>query len=681
MGNTNLKFLDEKLEKERAYWAHKLAGAAAGPGLPPDFKRPAGGDAAGPRESVRLTLDAGTAAKLFKLCGQNELLVFSCLVAALKVYLHKTTGGEDVVVGTAIYEKYAEHAALNKVLALRDAVRAETRVRELLLDVKTTIAEAFTHQKYPFDRVLDLPELEWSAERGPLFGVVALFENIQSRENVAHLSREAAFLFAAREGDVTLTLEYDPRLFKRETAALAVEHYARLLRALLDDPEQPVARLDLLSPEKRRELLEDFNDTRADYPRDRTIHDLFAAQAAETPDREAVVYGEQTLTYAELERRANRLAAYLRGRGVGRGSRVALMMEHAPEVLVAILGVLKAGGAYVPIDPAHPRARVAFILADAGTPVLLTQQHLVGALPPHTAEVVRIDAEWDDVERADAALDAAGAATAEDLAYVIYTSGSTGEPKGVEVAHRSLVNYICWARDSYLGGEPCACALYSSLAFDLTVTSVFMPLVTGNRVVVYRKRGAESPLAEILDDDRVDLIKLTPSHLSLIKGRDNRGSRVRKLIVGGEAFEGRLARETHESFGGAVEIYNEYGPTEATVGCMIHRYDPADDRAAVPVGRPAANARIYVLDERLRPAAENVVGDLYIAGDVLAAGYLNRPRLTAERFVADPFAGEPGARMYRSGDLARHLPGGAVEYIGRRDEQVKYHGHRVELSE
>jgi tyrocidine synthetase-3 len=269
--------------------------------------------------------------------------------------------------------------------------------------------------------------------------------------------------------------------------------------------------------------------------------------------------------------------------------------------------------------------------------------------------------------------------TATDLAYLIYTSGSTGEPKGVAIAHQSLVNYIWWAKDIYLQGGNSGFALYSSLGFDLTVTSIYTPLITGNPLIVFHQHGKEPPLEAILRDGRVRVLKLTPIHLSLIKDADNRGSSVRCLIVGGEALTTRLAEDVHRSFGGNVDIYNEYGPTEATVGCMIYKFAPAEHRTFVPIGVPVTNLKIYVLDRLLNPVAANMTGEIYISGDGLACGYFRRPHLTKERFIPNPFI--PGRKMYKTGDLAKWLPNGVLEYVGRADDQVKLRGFRIELGE
>src|SRR3989449_477992 len=448
-------------------------------------------------------------------------------------------------------------------------------------------------------------------------------------------------------------------------------------------------------------LVIEYNDSASPYPADKTIVELFEAQVARTPEDDAIRFADRSLTYRELNDRANQLAAHLRTCGVGPDQLVALYMEHSIEVVCAILGVLKTGAAYVPVDPASPNERLAFMLQDiaegrAGTlPVLVTHSHLVGNLPRGTAQVVTLDVDCSSVGGYPVS-NPLSPISPNSLAYVIYTSGSTGTPKGVMIEHRSLVNYIWWANKQYCRGERLAWPLFSSLAFDLTVTSIFTPLISGGRIVVYREDPGMRGMAifKVIEDDGVDIVKLTPAHLAMIKDMSLRATKIRKLIVGGEDFKTELAGDITRTFGRPVEIYNEYGPTEATVGCMIHRYDVEKDLAlSVPIGIPAANAGVYVLDEHLSPVPTGVIGEMYLAGDGLARGYLNRPELTAEKFLTteDPRQKGPGAqssvfrpatlRLYKTGDMARWSADGRMEFLGRADHQVKIAGARIELGE
>jgi amino acid adenylation domain-containing protein len=459
-----------------------------------------------------------------------------------------------------------------------------------------------------------------------------------------------------------------------------------------------------LSEHEHRTLVIGYNDSAAPYPADQTIVELFEAQAARTPNDEAVRLDDRSLSYGQLNERANQVAAHLRTLGAGPERLVVLYMEHSIEAVCAILGVLKAGAAYAPVDPATtPKERLAYILQDisAGTardgasPVVVTQSQLVSNIPGDAAEVVTLDSDFEQVELYPTS-NPAPAATPGNLAYVIYTSGSTGKPKGVLIEHRSLVNYIWWANQKYCGGEGLTWPLFSSLAFDLTVTSIFTPLISGGRIVVYREDPGVHGMVvlKVIEDGAVDIVKLTPSHLAMIKDLDLAASRIRKLIVGGEDFKAELARDITRQFGRPVEIYNEYGPTEATVGCMIHRYDAEKDRGlSVPIGIPAANAGVYILDEQLSPVPTGVTGEMYLAGDGLARGYLNQAELTEQKFVTapDPRQNGPAAqspaskpqplRLYKTGDVARWSAEGRMEFLGRADYQVKIGGMRIELGE
>jgi amino acid adenylation domain-containing protein len=441
----------------------------------------------------------------------------------------------------------------------------------------------------------------------------------------------------------------------------------------------------------RHALVVAYNATAAPYPSDRTIIDLFRDQVARSPDAEAIRFGEATLTYRQLDERSNQMASQLRSTGSGPGRIVVVFMEHSIEVVVAILGVLKSGAAYVPLEVATPKGRIATILKDLSDetdgrpPTTIVQARLQSRISPDLADIFVLDADFASIS-ARPNTDQSFAATPDASAYIIFTSGSTGTPKGVVIGHRNLVNYIWWAARMYSAGEGLAWPLFSSLAFDLTVTTLFTPLITGGRIMVYLgDPGIQSMVVlKVVDDNAVDVMKLTPAHLAMIRDRDLRTTRLRKFIVGGEDFKTELAREITEAIPHPTEIYNEYGPTEATVGCMIHRFDIDRDRSAsVPIGVPAANAGIYVLDEALRPTAPDIIGEMYIAGDGLATGYFGRPDLTEERFltIQDPRDEFSKLRLYKTGDLARWHREGRVEFLGRADHQVKVGGTRVELGE
>jgi iturin family lipopeptide synthetase A len=669
--------LDESLEKERDYWLHKLTGELPVVGLPLDLPRPR--VYTEEKQIVRRELDDVTLVQLQKLCRQNEALLFAALVTALKICLYKYTNVAEIVVGTAIHKRHAEVSSLNKILALRDHVDSRLTVKQLLLAVRQTLAEAYEHQKYPFERIINLLQIEYPNNRAPLFNVVIVCDAINEPEHPRHLKHDMALNVSLDDTSIAISIEYHPQLFQRETIQVFGDHYLATLQAIVAQPDQAISQIDLLSYSKQHELVVELNKSESNYSQ-RPIQQLFESQAEQTPDAIAVACADRTYSYRELNQRANQLAHYLRSLGLRRGEKVGLYLDHSPETIFGLLAVLKAGGAYVPFDAQHPKSRLAFMLKDAKIRLLLTQQTLADRLPPSEAQALALDGDLDSMIGNESTANPGGPLTTEDLAYVIYTSGSTGEPKGVQISHGALVNYVEWAKDVYLQNEVLAFPLYSSLAFDLTVTSIYTPLITGNTVFIYRHEGKDSSLHDILRENRTGVLKLTPSHLAIIKDRDNSGSRIKRMILGGEALETELARQVWKSFDEQVEIFNEYGPTEATVGCMIYKFDAAVDRRAfVPIGTPAANVQIYILDESLKPVAENIPGEIYISGDGLAQGYLNKPELTAEKFIPNPFIAN--RRMYKTGDLARWLPGGIIEFMGRTDDQIKYHGYRLEPNE
>jgi amino acid adenylation domain-containing protein len=455
-----------------------------------------------------------------------------------------------------------------------------------------------------------------------------------------------------------------------------------LVEALETAPGRAVGDLEVMPQAERRLVLEEWNRTGAEYPAGACAHELFEAQAERSPDAVALVHEGQALTYRELNARANRLANFLVRRGVGPDVRVGLCVERSAEMVVGVLGVLKAGGAYVPLDPAYPADRLRYTLQDSAPAVLLTQARLAELFGGLDVPAVALDADaysWaDQPETSPPGVEV----TPDHLAYVIYTSGSTGRPKGVMVRHGGLTNYVWYARARYVDGAPASFPLYSSLAFDLTVTSIYVPLITGGSIEIAGSEDGDRSILRVFEEDRVDVVKLTPSHLVLLAQRDLAGLRARRLVVGGEDLKAPLARAISEASAGRLEIHNEYGPTETTVGCVVHRFDPERDLdSSVPIGAPIANSQVYILDGDGEPVPVGVAGELYIGGAGVARGYLGRPALTAEKFVPDPFRGEPGARLYRTGDLVRWLADGKLVFLGRRDDQVKVRGYRIELGE
>ena len=682
----------EVLDSQMQYWKQQLAEAPVLE-LPSDRPRPPVQTYRGASESFNLGQELS--ASLNELSRRLDATLFMTLMATWQVLLHRYSGQSDIVVGTPIANRHqAETEDLIgffvNMLALRTDLSGNPTFAELVQRVRERALGAYAHQALPFEKLIEELQPERDASHSPLVQVVFALQNAPQSDLTAldlKLSYVAVDTGTAmfdlivniqeRKDDLSVAFIYSTDLFDASTIGRLKQHFETLLAAVIADPGKRISELNLLSDTEHRRLVTEPNATETSHPKDRCVLDLFDEQVARNPNAIALVYDGTEITYAELQRRADLLAGHLHRRGVGPGSCVGIFLDHSIETLVAILGVLRTGAAYVPFDTDHPRTRLAFILEDAQVATILTQERLLERLPLNDGiEAILVDK--DDWHEAELETEFP-VVTPADAAYVIYTSGSTGQPKGVKISHGALVNYLSWCKDVYVKDEEASFALYSSLAFDLTVTSLFTPLVSGNRLIIYG-RSDRFPVHSIVQDNLVDVLKLTPSHLALIKDFDNRKSRIKRLIVGGESLTTDLARQVHESFGGHVEIINEYGPTEATVGCMIYRFDPVhDQRQAVPIGVPAANVQIHVLDKYLKPTPENVIGELYISGAGLADGYVHRPDLTAERFIPNPFSA--GQRMYRSGDRARWLGNGAIEYLGRGDEQVKYHGYRIELSE
>jgi len=689
-----------ELERQLSYWSEQLEDLATLE-LPTDRRRPAVQSYSGARLDVELA--PALVRDLRALASTEGATLFMAGLAAFQVLLHRYSGAEDIAVGTPIAgRRRAELEGLigffANTLVLRGSLAGEPTFRELLARVREAALAAYAHQDLPFEKLVEALAPVRDLSRNPLFQVCFALQNAPGTtlalsglqvSRVGLPTRSAKF-------DLTLTLreteqglraswEYCTDLFEQATIERMAGHFQVLLESIVAEPGQRIGQLALMSAAERDRLLVQWNDTAAEYPRDRCIHELFEAQAAATPDAPALLHEGAALSYAELNARANQLAHYLRARGMGPNALVCVCLERGFDLMVSLLGILKAGGAYVPLDPDLPTERLAFMLEDTAAALLIAQQGLLARLPRTRALVLCVDRDWRDIATHRSTNPATGA-TPRDLAYVMYTSGSTGKPKGACIAHRGVVNYLSWAIEAYRVKSAAAIPVMSSIAFDLTVTSLFAPLLAGRTVhLLPQAQGIES-LGEALLESGIDygLLMLSPAHLPILQeqAKPGRAGRfARALIVGGEQLVGESI-EFWRTHAPETVIINEYGPTETVVACSAYTVTSATPTSGpIPIGRPIANTRIYLLDRRGEPVPVGAAGELHIAGDGVGLGYWRRPELTAKRFVPDPFAAEPAAKMYRTGDLGRYLPDGNIEFLGRLDTQVKLRGFRIELGE
>lgn len=683
----------EGFARQERFWLDLFRGDVPVLDLMTDFPRPKDRDHRGRRHAF----SAGPALTegLRGISRKSGCTLYMTLLSAFGVLLAKFASQDDLVVGTPSLGRTLPEAApmagmFVNSLPLRLRPSPGKTFETLQAEVRQLLPAAMDNQDYPLDTLVEKLGIERNAGRNPLFDVMFTFA---SRFDDSFRLADLTFSKVPRESGVSkfdLTLdsverpagidfeiEYAADLFRPESVERLADHFLNILSAVAANPGTALRDLDSLPAAERRFLLDDYNATAADYPSDRTLHALFEEQAARAPERTALVYDGAAVTYGELNAAANRLARVLRARGAGPGRFVGILMHRRPELVTAILGVLKAGGAYVPIDPSYPADRVAYIAEDSGMAFLVSESALADRIGGPAERLV-----WEELELAAESPDnPLASARPEDLVYMIYTSGSTGKPKGVMLRHRNAVNYLAWAQRVYLEGEPLAFSLHSSISFDLTVTSVFTPLLSGNTLVIYPDTADTITLIRrLVDEDRAGIVKLTPSHLRILTEIDFANRNLRKFIVGGEELPTELCRKLCAKFAHPVAVFNEYGPTEAAVGCMIHRFDPGRDRGVtVPIGVPCANAAIYLLDDALGLVPFGAKGEIYIGGDGVAAGYRNKPEMTASRFIPSPF--RDGDTLYRTGDLARFLPDGSLEYLGRADTQVKIRGFRIECGE
>jgi amino acid adenylation domain-containing protein len=571
-------------------------------------------------------------------------------------------------------------------LVLRTDLSNDPTFRELLGRVREVTLGAYAHQDMPFEKLVEELQPARDLSHNPLFQVMFVLQNTEAgdmpldpQHNAPQFSvgtsRFDLTLCAVETSDGLMTVfEYNTNLFDFSTIISMSENFKTLLESAASDPERRISELLPLSEGERRQLIIECNQTAGSGAGAALIHELCESQAALRPEGVALTTSDGQLTYRELNSRANRLARYLRGRGVAPGVLVGLCAERSPEMVVGLLGILKAGGAFLPLDPAYPLDRLAYMLEDSRAPLLLTQDRLVGGLPAYSGEILRLDADWPLVANY-ADDDLKPTATLDDLAYVIYTSGSTGRPKGVMVPHRGVRNVAeAQARVFALGVES-RVLQFASLNFDASVFEIVLALGAGAPLHLATQESIlpGSPLIKVLRDERINILTIPPSSLAVLPGAALPD--LHTLIVAGEACPAELvARWAH-----GRKFFNAYGPTEASIWATVA--ECADDQPTITIGRPILNTQVYVLDDGLEPVPVGVPGEMYIGGTGVTRGYISRPDLTAERFIPDPFATEPGARLYRTGDRARRLREGDIQFIGRVDYQLKLRGYRIEPGE
>jgi amino acid adenylation domain-containing protein len=685
--------LHSRFIKQKGYWEKKLSPDIVRTALPPDYSPRLTSMGTGMKKepgNMEIIIPADVCTRLIAFSKGSDLSLYIVLLTTLKILVYRYANNKQLTIISPVYTEKISNDTLNKILFIQDMLDPALPFIEMLLQVRQSVLEAYENQDYPSDKLMEYLFTPGKLNNGrSISNIICLLRNIHNPRMLEEIDvkDKVIFSFKREENSIRGCVLYPPGVYGESFIRRVSRHFVRILENSLRDIKVKISGISLSTEEETKGLIEELNRMKTQYPREKTIHRLFEDQVERNADHIALSKEENQITYRQFNEIANPLARWLRTRGVKPDGIVCMMTCQSIETLFGIMAILKASGAFLPVDPLYPQPRKRFIVEDSGAAVLLTQERILTenreilySIPgENTLLLDKRESYPGDTSNLES-VNGPG-----DLAYVIYTSGTTGHPKGVMIEHPALVNYIWWATGKYVRNRVADFPLYTSISFDLTITSIFTPLVTGGAVVVYEDEGGgdKTLIWKIIDENRVGIIKLTPSHMQLIrykKGGDIPGvCSIKRLILGGEELKTVLARDISKNFP-HVEIYNEYGPTEATVGCMIYRYDAAkDNKASVPIGKPIDNNRVYILDARGELAPPGVVCEIYISGDGLTRGYLNRPALTGEKFIPDPFI--PGGKMYRSGDLGRMLGDRNIEFMGRIDQQVKIRGYRIELGE
>ncbi|HKR11123.1 MAG TPA: amino acid adenylation domain-containing protein [Pyrinomonadaceae bacterium] len=678
---------DEEAAPGKEYWRKLLAAANHNGVLP--FENNFAGASSFDLAQLELRIDSDVVAKIDATAQRYDACTADILLASWHMLLWRLTGHAVVncVFDGRKYEELRSAVGLfARSLPIHCSLDEENRFSQVISRIGEARREAESWQEY----------FTWEQETESFYSYGFEYHAWPTPQAAAGVmfsihtqyvcfDRFKIKLTCTRRGN-SLVAEflYDRNLFLSTDIERLGEQFKTLLKSSSEKPEVAIRELEVVGHLERQLLLAEWNETDAAYPRTACVHELFQDQARREPNHIAVEFEGKCLTYKELNERANQVANYLRRLGVTAEVRVGILMERSLEMILGLWGILKAGGAYVPLEPTLPEARLSFMLEDAGVQVILSQEQLSQRLSGSQATTICLDSGWNRIAT-ESTISPVNETVAENLVYVIYTSGSTGRPKGVMISHRGLVNYLSWCTREYAVAEGNGTLVHSPLGFDLTVTSLISPLLAGQRVILLAEQPEIESLRKTLRAGAdFSLVKITPAHLEILSHTTPAG-RVQEwagaLVIGGDALFGENL-SFWRNHAPATRLINEYGPTETVVGCCVFELPQGEiPSGAVPIGKPIANTQLYVLDERQQLVPVGLPGELYIGGDGLARGYLNRPELTAQNFVPHPFSAKAGARLYRTGDIARYLPDGNLEYVGRADHQVKIRGFRIELGE
>ena len=689
---------EEVLQRQKAYWKQQLAGSPPVLNLPTDRPRPPVQTFRGASQTLVFTEELSDALKDLSL--REGATLFMTLLAAFNTLLYRYSGQEDILVGTPIAGRMRSETEgligfLTNTLVMRTDLSGDPSFREVLARVRETALEAYSHQDLPFENLVEELQPKRNLSHTPLFQVMFLFDNAPmgtielpgltlSPMNIEGNTSKFDLLLSLVETGrgVVGALGYNTDLFEASTIGRMLNHLRSLLESVVAQPDASISSLEMITESERRQLLVEWNNTKRDYPAVKLIHEMFELQAEKTPEAVAVVFEEQQLSYAQLNSQANELAHFLIHLGVGPDSLVGICAERSIEMIVGLMGILKAGGAYVPVDPQYPAERIAYMLEDSGVRLLLTQEQIAGSLPQTAARVVILGAEKEAIGRS-SQKNPEVEMSRENLAYVIYTSGSTGKPKGAMNTHGGISNRLLWMQETYNLTSEDRVLQKTPMSFDVSVWEYFWPLITGARMVMAKPGGHQDSqyLVKVIKEEKVTTLHFVPSMLEMFieeEGVEECES-IKRVICSGEALKVEVERRYKERV--RKELHNLYGPTECAVDVTYWECEGGEEERVIPIGRAIANTQVYVLDKQERLAGVGVVGELHIAGMPLGRGYLNKADTTAEKFIPNDFAPDPGSRMYKTGDLARYSANGSIEFLGRIDHQMKIRGFRIELGE